>query len=390
MTPLSRRTFLASSAALAVGARWDSWFAAAANTTLPTPAWAKLVGTVPFDGEPEVRFGEVKGEGLAARRFLDLADLDERQLVTPTARYFLRTGTPEGLPDPATFRLSARALATMPLELSLADLRAMAEPQGVHLCESADNGRAAGFGLMSAAEWSGVPLMRLVERIGVPEVPWMVLVEGLDRFAGNALRLDVGAGWIFKPEELAATGAFLALDMNGQPLSAQHGAPVRLVVPSWYGCTWIKWVHSVVLVAPNARATPHMREFSWKTHQGGSPKRAEMYGPAVVDATALPVRVERWKREGKLFYRLVGIVWGGGKPAESVSIRIQPGAATFVPVEHYHPPAAAANWSLWAHTWQPKAPGTYTFDLQVGRSRLRSRRLAAGDYTRRVTIAKEA
>ena len=73
----------------------------------------------------------------------------------------------------------------------------------------------------------------------------------------------------------AAPGtAFLAVRMNGAPLTADHGAPVRLVVPSWYGCSWIKWVDRLSLVGADAPTPTHMVEFLTRTQQSGITKLA--------------------------------------------------------------------------------------------------------------------
>ena len=133
-----------------------------------------------------------------------------------------------------------------------------------------------------------------------------------------------GASWIFSRDDLQR--ALLALRMNGAPLPRDHGFPVRLIVPGWYGCACIKWVNRIELVPDDAPATSQMREFASRTHQpfdasrrAGSPTAAgpgppqalaRDYLPAVIDTAAMPVRVEKWVASGHVFYRIVGITWG--------------------------------------------------------------------------------
>src|SRR5438034_9585635 len=76
-----------------------------------------------------------------------------------------------------------------------------------------------------------------------------------------------GASWAFSPEQLEKAGAFLATELNGQPLPKDHGAPVRLVVPGWYGCTSIKWVNEITLVREEVEATSQMLEYAARTLQ---------------------------------------------------------------------------------------------------------------------------
>lgn len=392
MPRVTRRSFLAgSAAALACSTGLDRLWA---ETDLELESRPRMhpskrghrVAVLPFADEPEVALGVVVGHGLSGRRLLDLSTVEDGALVTPTDRYYIRTRTPDYLPSPESWRLAVRTLTGTPLDLPMRDLVAMAEPQGTHLCESTDNGLDVRFGMMSAAEWRGIPLGKLLARYGTPaEEEWLVLVEGFDRFASKGVEKSAGASWVFTPQDLESTGAFLATEMNGAPLLPDLGAPARLVVPGWYGCTWIKWVHSVVMVPAHTTATPHMREYADRTRQAGRPRLAKDYAPAVIDPAALPVRIERWRWRGYYYYRICGVAWGGAAPVESVLIRLDP-KAPFEPVDWFPPPESAATWSLWSHDWCPPKPGRYRIDLAVGGSRLRTRRLADGHYLRQVDI----
>lgn len=387
----NRREILAGSLAtlgLASGGLLDSAWAALPDTSPLEPlARGEFLGLVPFDKPAKVGYGQLAGEGLFARRMLDLSTLNDSTRVTPTDRHFVRTGVPAMLPDLDSWRLGVRTRVGPPQELSLTDLRALATPMGVHLCESAANDATVGFGMISAAAWSGVPLTGLLERFGRPETPFRVLVDGFDRHLSDQPDKRAGASWIFSPEELASSGAFIALAMNDKPLPPEHGAPLRLVVPGWYGCSWIKWVHTVAVVAEDSFTTPHMREFARRTHQAGIPKRAARFAPAVVDAAAMPIRLEKWRVGGKVELRLVGVRWGGGEPGDAVSLRFGPEEA-FKPVTSFVPPENLHGWSFWSHRWRPVSPGIYGIELMVGKSRIRTRRLSAGHYLRQVTLQR--
>lgn len=390
MPKSTRRELLAGSlAALGLASGLDRLWAALPDVSPlePLPG-GKFLGVVPFDAPAKVAFGSLDGEGLSGRRLLDLSQLTSAELITPTDQHFVRTVVPNMLPPADSWRVMVRTLASAPQELNLNDLQALSQPLGVHLCESADNGAAVGFGMMSAAEWGGVPIVQLLDRFGRPEGAFRVLVDGYDRHQTAIPDVRTGASWIFSPEDLAATGAFLAVTMNGEPLPPLHGAPVRLVVPGWFGCTWIKWVHSVIVVHEDSFATPHMREFAPRTHQAGRPKRASRFAPPQIDAAAMPIRVERWRMGKKVEYRVVGVRWGGGAPEDTVSLRFGTNEA-WKPVSSFVPPKGLATWSFWSHRWAPAGPGTFPIELKVGVSQMRTRRLAAGHYTRRVTLASE-
>src|SRR6185436_10905211 len=131
-----------------------------------------------------------------------------------------------------------------------------------------------------------------------------VLVSGFDDHSQPSTHSTAGASWIFTLAELAETGAFLATRMNGEPLPRDHGFPLRLVVPGWYGCTCIKWVDAISFVDDDALATSQMQEFASRTMQNGMPALARDYLPAEIDQAAMPVRVEEWNVGGRLAYRV--------------------------------------------------------------------------------------
>ena len=374
---ISRRAFLAGSASsgtvvlLGAGAATDD-------------GAGEPPGIVPFVGEGDQVFGKLTDSGLAARRVLDLSHLTPDSLVTRNARFFVRTGPPARLPQAADWRIRFRDPAGTAVALPVERLRALARPMGAHLLECSGNGPHRRFGLLSAARWTGVPVLEVLALMGLAPGGHRVLVSGFDVHDAPDPRSLAGASWIFSVRDLTATGAFLALGMNGVPLPREHGTPVRLVVPGWYGCACIKWVDEIALVPDDAPATSQMREFAKRTHQLGVPGLARDYLPARIDPAALPVRVERRDLGAEPAYRVVGVVWGGARPVRALAIRFDPGAGG-VPVAN-HEPADPRTWSLWSHAWRPARPGRYAIRLQIDDPGVRTRRLDLGFYDRTVAL----
>src|SRR6266566_2842961 len=127
----------------------------------------------------------------------------------------------------------------------------------------------------------------------------------------------------FPPSNSKRRGLF-STELNGQPLPKDHGAPVRLVVPGWYGCTSIKWVNEITLVEQEVEATSQMREYAARTLQKGVPQLAKDFQPAAIDQAAMPIRIEKWTIADKIQYRVVGIAWGGSQPINVLQIRFNP------------------------------------------------------------------
>jgi DMSO/TMAO reductase YedYZ molybdopterin-dependent catalytic subunit len=349
------------------------------------PPRARLLGTLPF-GDPSGRatpLNRLLGAGLDARLFSDLSAVSPDRLVTPADRFFIRSAASPKLPSAGSWTLTLGGLVERPFTFDLPSLDKRRQDCGRVLLECAGNSDPANYGLMSVADWEGVPVLPLLDAVKPSAPNARVLVSGFDDETARARTSVPGASWIFSRDDLAR--AFLALSMNGATLPADHGAPLRLVVPGWYGCACIKWVNRIELVADEAPRTSQMWEYAGRTHQNDAPALARDFAPAVIDTAAMPVRVEKWTADGKPFYRVVGIVWGGTKPTNALAIRFRT-SQPWAPVEDCPLPASTLMWSLWTHTWRPDDPGRYQIVLKVTDPSIRTRRLDVFFYVRDVLI----
>ncbi len=402
---VSRRDFLSASLLLPAVARQTSE--------------ARLIGLVPLGnpgGAPPPPFGRLLGDGLDARLFTDLSLLgaprtphgaprtsadaprtfaDAVAPRTSAEEFFVRTAVPRTLPPVESWRVRVGGLAQSPLDLSLRDLDPLVAPGGRYLLECSGNSDPSNFGLISAADWDGVPLAAILDRARPSASSYRVLVSGVDEEGASSRTSAPGASWIFTREDLQR--ALLATRMNGAPLPRDHGFPVRLVVPGWYGCSCIKWVDRIELVPDEAPATTQMQEFARRTHQPldsptfqrslatRTPPLARDFIPAVIDTAGMPVRVEKWLVGGKLTYRVTGIIWGGSTPTNALSIRFKAGQP-WVPVADCPVPASTLTWSLWSHDWRPEAPGRYQIVCRITDPSIRTRRLDLFFYVREIQI----
>ncbi len=343
-----------------------------------------LLAVLDWQGEPDRDLEELTGQGLDARYVLDLASLDDDSLVVPNDRFYVRTGKPDLLPDTDGWVIRVRGLDD-DLDLALDDLADLAHDQGVVLMECSGNTDYGGFGLMSAARWGGILFADLLALIGTLPDGARVLVSGFDDHSQPSTGSSVeGASWVFTPEQLIDAGAFLATSMNGAPLRDDHGFPIRLVVPGWYGCCCIKWVDEIRFVGADQPATGQMQEFASRTHQDGVPALAADYLPAEVDQVAAPIRVEQWQLDGEIVYRVVGLLWGGRTPTDALTIIINGGDPQ--PVTLCPPHDDNRTWRLWTWTWTDAAPGRAVISMAIDDPTVQTRRLDSGWYDREVVV----
>src|SRR3954464_3960071 len=184
-------------------------------------ALGRLVGTLPLSRSGGVvqPYGvKIGGRGLDARLNTDLSKLEPGHLITPTDQIYLRTECPPAVAThQGPWTITTSGLLAKPSPLRLDDVIRRARPMGAHLLECSGNNNPANFGLMSVAEWDGVPLLDLLDTLPPSRQATAVMVSGDD--PDQPSRTSVaGASWVFPLASLASLGAFLAVRMNGGAL----------------------------------------------------------------------------------------------------------------------------------------------------------------------------
>lgn len=174
--------------------------------------------------------------------------------VTRIAHHYVRSNFT--VPDiaPSDYALTVEGAVAKPLSLTLEALRGMAQHDLVVTMECAGNDRLglrplpAGepwqSGAVSTARWRGVRLRDVLAQAGLANDVVEIVAEGADRGPRDdaATRDDVVFARGLPRDVALHEDTLLALEMNGEPLPQLHGAPVRLVVPGWYGMANVKWV----------------------------------------------------------------------------------------------------------------------------------------------------
>lgn len=257
-------------------------------------------------------------------------------------RFFIRTFAPQDVDAWPGLKVNGE-LTELPT----------AQDIGPVLMECSGNGSNRSFGLISAATWAGTPVLELIDADYIE-------VEGMDEHGGSTSSSTQGCSWVFTRAQLQ--DAVLASQMNGAPLPTDHGAPIRLIVPGWFGCTCIKWVTALKGVDAQTPATSQMKEFASRTHQSAAHALAADYAPAQIQHAAMPVRVEKWEIEGEPVYLVWGILWGGTSATDALQIKLDEGweDVTFCPAVN-----TSRTWTVWQHLWRPSSSGQVEMVLRV-------------------------
>jgi DMSO/TMAO reductase YedYZ molybdopterin-dependent catalytic subunit len=314
-------------------------------------------------GSDEITLAELQ---LAARNHgMPLEAL--RYPLTPVGLHYLLIHYDIPAIDPASWRLRVGGRVRHELSLSLDDLRSRPTVVLPVTMECAGNGRAklAPRPLsqpwldeaVGNAEWGGTPLRPLLEEAGLLDDAVEVLFTGLDR----GLEGDIDQHY---ERSLAVVDALrdevmLAWEMNGAPLPPQHGFPLRLVVPGWYGMTSVKWLGAVTVLERPFDGYQQRQGYRFRQAEGedGEPVtriaiRALMVPPGVPDFMTRRRLVDG----GRCV--LEGRAWSGRSRVTAVEVSAD-GGSTWAAAELAGPPGPFA-WSAWRFDWDPPGPGEYT------------------------------
>jgi len=337
---------------------------------------------IPFTGEGNKPLNKPYGEGLQGRLSTDLSKLTEERLITPNHNFFIRTRYPDKIDEGEPWKIRLGGNIARPINLDLSDLNPMVENLGVHLMECSGNSAYRNFGLISAAEWEGVPIAKLFDYWRLQPKNSLIKFSGFDQYSSNPGGSIPGASWIFTWKQLLESRAFLATKMNGVILPKDHGFPVRLLVPGWYGCCCIKWINEISILDKDAKSTRHMREFASRTHQIGVPESALQFKPAKMGFAAMPVRIEQWIDETGYFYNIIGIQWGEGQPHKSLKISFNNNKIDLIKTYI----ASNSAWSLWLYKWRPEYEGRHQVGVLLESEKTNTIRLDMGYYNRAIDI----
>jgi DMSO/TMAO reductase YedYZ molybdopterin-dependent catalytic subunit len=268
-----------------------------------------------------------------------------RGLVTPVGGHFVRAHFALPALDRATHRVHVEG-GVWPLVLRLADLMRRARRSLLVTLECAGNGRLGiaplpqgepwSRGAVATALWTGVPLGAVLREAGVPDHATAVLARGADEgtVAGRLQPFQRAL-----PIEKALDGdTLLAFEMNGRPLAPEHGAPVRLIVPGWYGMASVKWLSELRFVSAPFDGYFQRDRYVLDDGEGELMPVAEMPVSSFIVAPREHERVPL----GRL--RAWGWAWSGRGAIAQVAVSLDAGPWINAQLE---PPAAPYAWVRW-------------------------------------------
>ena len=261
--------------------------------------------------------------------------------VMPNAHFYVRNHFPAPSLDVARWRLRVVGLVKRPLLLGLQDLVNLpAEIQTVTL-ECAGNGRSGltpavsgeqwGLGAVSTAEWTGVPLVKVLDLAGVKAEAREVVFRGADGTiseahparAGASADAHSGAASRFERsltlDDVRQSDVLLVHAMNGEPLPLQHGYPLRVIVPGWYGVAAVKWLTEIDVIDHSFTGYFQTEKYVYEWERDGRVEREPVRQQRVRALITEPA-ADKVVETGALAVR--GLAWSGVESIARVEISV--------------------------------------------------------------------
>ena len=313
--------------------------------------------------------GEEAGAGETAIPFLDVQPLDPKRpmlkweqltnWITPTAQTFAVShyGTPTV--EAAKWHLEIGGLVKRPGKISLAEIKSRRRKSVIATLECSGNSSGPGFlGAIGNLRWTGTPLAPLVKECGMQARGSEVVFFGADEKVEKIREQDYLQNFArsLSTKDALSDDVLLAYEMNGEPLSPAHGAPLRLIVPGWFGIAWVKWLNRIEVMDRRYMSKYMAREYVTIRGEEKDERtiwRETSVGP--IDVKSIVARVTR-RPEGNL--RVSGAAWTDGTPLKKVELKIDDGRWITAQLDHQR--QAKYAWTFWSCAWPNPAPGDHT------------------------------
>jgi len=317
----------------------------------PVPGWPaswfkQEVTVVPFTDMANYRG--------ASRMAQDLRELTS--WLTPTEDFFSigHYGTPEV--DASAYRLQVTGLVERPITLTLDELKARPKVEPTTVFECSGNSRGLVHGMVGNATWAGAALIPLLAEVRPTadsrEVYFWGADTGTEEIRGQEYEQNFARSMSL--EHVNETGPILAYEMNGEPLPAAHGFPVRLIVPGWYGIAQVKWLERIELGVD--RLMTRFMAKDYVTLMGREENgRTEWLETSVTHQRVKSVIARVTRAEDQ--FTIFGAAWSDGTPLDRVEVRVDDGAWRAATMDR---PDDPHTWTFFTFETEGLTPGEHT------------------------------
>jgi DMSO/TMAO reductase YedYZ molybdopterin-dependent catalytic subunit len=289
--------------------------------------------------------------------------------TTPTGLHYLLLHFDIPAVDADNWRVEVGGQVDRPLSLSLDDLRALPAQTAPVTLECAGNGRTRMANrsetqpwlleAVSTAAWTGTPLAGILAEAGLGGDAVELVFTGADHGVQGDIEQDYQRS--LTVEEAGRPEVLLAYEMNGRPLEPQHGAPVRLLVPGWYGMTSVKWLRRIEAVTSPFEGYQQAESYRFQFEDDDPGERVTRIK---VRALMAPPGLAQFPSGDRIVdagpVALQGRAWCGTAAVRRVEVGIDD---RWQPAQ-LGPELDPFAWRSWSATWQAE-PGRYVLSCRA-------------------------
>lgn len=342
---LNRREFVRSAGALA------AWTLA----SRPLHAW----GFEPAAGETLIPFLDVQPAGKMLK-WQNLTNWVSANEELYEVSHYPKPKIEAGSVDPKDWKVQFSGFLQHPRTVTLADLQKRPQKTITATLECGGNGMGPGFmGAIGNMRWTGTPLGPLLKELGLSKRSEEVVFYGTDEQVEKIRDQDFPQNFArsLTLEHALRPEVMLVWAMNGEPLAPNHGYPLRLMVPGWFGIAWVKWLKHVEVLDRRFMGKWMAREYVTLSGDEVGAEHPLWRETSVCNQCVKSMTARAMKRtDGSI--RLTGAAWSDGTAIEKVEVKIDDGP--WLPAKlDPKPEKAPFTWTFWHFDWSQPTSGDH-------------------------------
>jgi DMSO/TMAO reductase YedYZ molybdopterin-dependent catalytic subunit len=244
-------------------------------------------------------------------------------------------------------------------KLSLTEIRKRKRKTITATLECGGNGNGPGFmGAIGNVRWTGTPLVDLLEECAPLKRGIEVVFFGVDEKVEKIRDKDYPQNFArsLHINDARRKDLLLCYEMNGEPLAKEHGFPLRLVVPGWFGISWVKWLNRIEVLDRRYMSKYMAQEYvtlRGEERVGGTIWRLTSVGP--MDVKSIVARAVRFQ-DGSV--RFTGAGWSDGAEIKTVQVKIDDGSWLDATIDRSH--REPYTWRFFHLDWKNPVSGEHT------------------------------
>jgi len=291
---------------------------------------------------------------------LDTRALKRDQFLTPIESFYLVQHYGQFQLDPATYKLKVTGLIDKPLELTLDELKRRKRVEEIVGFECGGSSPASLNRLTGNARWAGTPLRDLLNEVGLRPDSREIVFFGGDKGMetvthGRATQqVEQHFGRSLAREDALRPEVMIVWEMNGAPLPPNHGAPVRLVVPGWYGVANVKWMNRI-----HVQDTRYVGRFmgrDYVTLNTETSGEEPIWNETSVARIRVKSMVARLTRSGSR-YTALGFALANALPLKSIEVKVDDGPWRKATLDSQN---TRYSWQMFSYQFDGVGPGEHT------------------------------